>query len=177
VKLNIGGHYIQTSTKTLLRIRNTLFYAYFHGWYLKDICSDGSVFLDRDGEHFAHILHYLRNGVLLVAEQGASTSVSLLRALKREFGFYSIELEVSFEVAHVYMLGGAVGDTDRGNGEATCDLEQYVDGELRSMAPMRGKRSNSGTCVIDGELIVTGGFFDIEMKLPTTDVDKLSIHR
>jgi hypothetical protein len=25
--------------------------------------------LDRDGEHFAHILHYLRNGVLLVAER------------------------------------------------------------------------------------------------------------
>jgi hypothetical protein len=35
---------------------------------------------------------YMRDGVVLVAEPGARPSVSLLRALKREFGYYCIEL-------------------------------------------------------------------------------------
>jgi hypothetical protein len=34
----------------------------------------------------------MRDGVVSVAESGAFPSVSLLRALKREFGFYCIEL-------------------------------------------------------------------------------------
>jgi hypothetical protein len=48
--------------------------------------------VDRDGEHFGHVLEYMRDGVVTVAEPGAHPSVSLLRSLKREFGFYCIEL-------------------------------------------------------------------------------------
>jgi hypothetical protein len=59
---------------------------------VQDVCNDGSIFVDRDGEHFGHVLEHMRDGVVSVAEPGAHPSVPLLRALKREFGFYCIEL-------------------------------------------------------------------------------------
>jgi hypothetical protein len=37
------------------RIPQTFFDAYFSGLYAQDVFRDGSIFLDRDGEHFGHI--------------------------------------------------------------------------------------------------------------------------
>jgi hypothetical protein len=53
----------------------------------------------------------MRDGVVAVAEPGTCPSVSLLRALKREFGFYCIELVVEQAVEPeqpevVYVVGG-----------------------------------------------------------------------
>jgi hypothetical protein len=92
IELNIGGYRYQTSVQTLRRLPHTFFDAYFSGRYEQDVCADGSIFVDRDGEHFGHVLEYMRTGVVSVAEPGALPSVSLLRSLKREFGFYCIEL-------------------------------------------------------------------------------------
>jgi hypothetical protein len=94
VELNIGGYHFQTSVQTLRRVPHTFFDAYFSGRYAQDVCADGSIFVDRDGEHFGHVLEYMCDGILTVAEPGACPSVSLLRALKRDFGFYCIELVV-----------------------------------------------------------------------------------
>jgi hypothetical protein len=91
VELNIGGYQFQTS-ETLRRILHTFFDAYFSGRYAQDVCLDGSIFVDRDGEHFGHVLEYMRDGVVSVAEPTARRNLSLLRALKQEFGFYCIEL-------------------------------------------------------------------------------------
>jgi hypothetical protein len=44
---------------------------------------DGSIFVDRDGEHFGHVLEYMRDGILTMMEPGARPSLSLLRAVKR----------------------------------------------------------------------------------------------
>jgi hypothetical protein len=92
VELNIGGYRFETSVQTLRRVPHTFFDAYFSGRYAPDVCNDGSIFVDRDGEHFGHVLEYMRDGMVSVAEAGAGPSVSLLRLLKREFGFYCIEL-------------------------------------------------------------------------------------
>jgi hypothetical protein len=56
------------------------------------VCRDGSIFVDRDGAHYGHVLEYMRDGVVSMVEPGAQLSITLLRALKREFGFYCIEL-------------------------------------------------------------------------------------
>jgi hypothetical protein len=92
VVLNIGGYRFETSVQTLRRVPHTFFDAYFSGRYAQDVCNDGSIFVDRDGEHFGHVLEYMRDGMVSVAEADARPGISLLRALKREFGFYSIEL-------------------------------------------------------------------------------------
>jgi septum formation topological specificity factor MinE len=80
VELNIGGYCFETSVQTLRRVPHTFFDAYFSGRYAQDVCTDGSIFVDRDGEHFGHILEYMRDGFVSVAEADTYPSVSLLRA-------------------------------------------------------------------------------------------------
>jgi hypothetical protein len=75
------------------------------------VCLDGSIFVDRDGNHFGHVLEYMRDGVVSVAASGAQPSVSLLRALKRDFRYYCIELVAEELVEHkqvetAFVLGG-----------------------------------------------------------------------
>jgi hypothetical protein len=61
VELNIGGYRFQTSVPTLRRVPHTFFDAYFSGRYSQDVCKDGSIFVDRNGEHVGHILEYMRD--------------------------------------------------------------------------------------------------------------------
>jgi hypothetical protein len=78
--------------QTLRRVPHTFFDAYYSGRYAQEVCDDGSIFVDRNGEHFGHVLEYVRDGVVSVAEPGAQPSVELLHMLKSEFDFYSIDV-------------------------------------------------------------------------------------
>jgi hypothetical protein len=174
VELNIGGYCFQTSVQTLRRVPHTFFDAYFSGRYAQDVCNDGSIFVDRDGEHFGHVLEYMRDGHVSVAEPGALPSVSLLRALKREFGFYCIELygELAAEPNQpemVYVVGGYRA------GVRLSSMERYdaSSGQWSVAAAMRTGRDEFGTCVLSGEIYVTGGVTDGRYNLST--VEKYSI--
>jgi hypothetical protein len=163
VELNIGGYRFETSVQALRRIPHTFFDAYFSGRYEQDVCDDGSIFVDRDGEHFGHVLEYMRDGVVSVADPEARPSMSMLRALKREFGFYCIELVVEPEPEQTetaYVMGG---DGRRGNFPS---MERYEasSGQWSAAAAMSMGRSDFGCCVIEGELYVMGGQ-DNETKL------------
>jgi hypothetical protein len=159
VDLNIGGHQFQTSVQTLHRVPHTFFDAYFSGRYAQDVCDDGSIFVDRDGEHFGHVLQYMRDGVVSVAQPGACPSVSLLRALKREFGFYCIELvaeqvEEPEQSEVAYVMGG------QGTGSVILSsMERYdaTSGQWSAVAAMGTARVRFGYCVMAGEIYVTGG--------------------
>jgi hypothetical protein len=157
VELNIGGFRFETSVQTLRRIPHTFFDAYFSGRYAQDVCRDGSIFVDRDGEDFGHVLEYMRDGMVSVAEPGAHPSVPLLRALKREFGFYCIELVADppaeqLEIA--YVVGG-----DGDGGGVLSSMERYdtTSRQWSTVAPMSTARTNFGACVVAGELYVIGG--------------------
>jgi hypothetical protein len=180
VELNIGGYRFQTSVQTLRRIPHTFFDAYFSGRYAQDVCDDGSIFVDRDGEHFGHVLEYMRDGVVSVAEPGARPSVSLLRALKGEFGFYCIEVTVEQAVEQAaepaqpeiaYVMGGTEADG------VFSSMERYdgSSGQWIAAAAMGTARSHFGTCVMAGELYVTGGeapgdhLSSVEKFSPSTD--------
>jgi hypothetical protein len=155
VELNIGGYRFQTSVQTLCRVPHTFFDAYFSGRYAQDVCLDGSIFVDRDGEHFGHVLEYMRDGVVSVADVVARPSVSLLRALKREFGFYCIELSVEQDQPEfALVMGGLI--TGHVN---ISSMERYdvASGRWSAAAAMSIARFAFGACVIAGELYVTGG--------------------
>jgi hypothetical protein len=161
VELNIGGYHFQTSVQTLRRLPHTFFDAYFSGRYAQDVCNDGCIFVDRDGEHFGHILEFMRDGMVSVVEPGAFPSVSLLRALKREFGFYCIELHAEkpivldrpSEVA--FVMGGTGRD-----GESMSSIERYdpAPSEWSTASAMSTARQSFGACVVNGEMYVIGGF-------------------
>jgi hypothetical protein len=154
IELDIGGYRFETSVQTLRRIPHTFFDAYFSGRYAQDICNDESIFVDRDGEHFGHILEYMREGVVSVAEPGAHPSVSLLRTLQREFGFYCIELMVEKPVASEmsYAIGGSGNDNARS--VARYDASS---GLWTAVAAMNSTRQGFGACVVLGEIYVIGG--------------------
>jgi N-acetylneuraminic acid mutarotase len=174
VELNIGGYRFQTSVQTLRRVPHTFFDAYFSGRYSQDVCNDGSIFVDRDGEHFGHILEYMRDCVVSVAEPGARPSVSLLRALKREFGFYCIELcaeqAVRTEQPEVSFVMGGWDETLA----TLSSMERYdlSSGQWSVVAAMGRERSHFGTCVVAGELYAIGGS-DNELSL-LSSVEKYS---
>jgi hypothetical protein len=156
VELNIGGYHFETSVQALRRVPHTFFDAYFSGRFAQDVCNDGSIFVDRDGEHFGHVLEYMRDGVVSVADLGACPSVSLLRLLKREFGFYCIEL-VAEEPAEPAQPEAAFAMG--GYGPDSTSMERYdaASGQWSAVAAMGTGRRHFGACVVLGEIYVSGG--------------------
>jgi hypothetical protein len=101
----------------------------------------------------------MRDGVVSVAEPGAYPSVSFLRLLKREFGFYCIELCVERPVvlkrpSEVAFVMGGVGH----DAEVLLSMEGYdaSSGEWSTMAAMSTARQNFAACVADGEIYIIG---------------------
>lgn len=65
VILDIGGDKFTTSVETLTREKDTFFTALFsRQWELERDPKDESIFIDRDGKLFAHILGYLRTDTI-----------------------------------------------------------------------------------------------------------------
>jgi hypothetical protein len=154
VELNISGRRFETSVQTLRRVPHTFFDAYLSGRYAQDVCCDGSIFVDRDGEHFGYVLEYMRDGVVSVATQEASElDISLLRALKREFGFYCIELMAEPEEVAFVIGGHCTG------GKSIAELDRYDNaiGMWLRCAPMMTARSCFGLCDVGGMLYASGG--------------------
>jgi hypothetical protein len=176
IVLNVGGYRFETSVQTLRRVPHTFFDAYFSGRYAQDVCNDGSIFVDRDGEHFGHVLEYMRDGVVSLAEADACPSVSLLRVLKREFGFYCIELSTdepaALEPEMVFVLGGFDAFE---NALFSMDRYDVSSDQWSSVADMGTARYAFGACAVAGNVYVTGGLTQddlssVEMYSPLNDV-------
>ena len=148
MELDVGGVRYVTSAETLRRVPWTFFGAYFSGRHQLDRSEDGSIFIDRDGSLFGHVLEYLRDGVVSIAED---VDVGLLRRLKREFGFYSIEV---LSKGAAYVMGGWTGSD-----ELIPIVERYdaASDTWSVVAPMNFARSHFGACEISSEVYVTGG--------------------
>jgi hypothetical protein len=158
VELNVGGHHYQTSVQTLRHVPHTFFYTHFSGRYAQDVYLDGSIFVDRDGEHFAHVLEYMRDGVVSVAEAGARPSLSLLRALKREFGYCCIELVAEKPAAPVQLeTAYVIGRCEDNNALSSMERLEVVSGQWTAVAAKGTACSHFNSCVIAGEIYITGG--------------------
>jgi N-acetylneuraminic acid mutarotase len=141
---------------------------------VQDVCNDGRIFVDRDGEHFGHVFEYLRDGMVSVAEAGARPSVSLLRALEREFGFYCIELSAEEALAPAqpemaFVMGGL--NNNDGRGAALSSMERYdASSDQWSVATNMGTRRFSfGACAVLGEVYVSGGMDNNDNQLSSVE--------
>jgi hypothetical protein len=134
------------------------------------VCNDGSIFVDRDGEHFGHVLEYMRAGVVSVADPGARPSVSLLRALKREFGFYCIELCAgdSLEPEQPEMAC-VIGGCNNRVLLSSMERHDVSTGRWSAVVAMRTARCRFGACVVSGEVFVTGGKDDNDNYLSSVE--------
>ncbi|KAI8471531.1 MAG: hypothetical protein J3K34DRAFT_231311, partial [Monoraphidium minutum] len=60
VKLNVGGSRYTVGISTLTCAESSYFDILFSGRWSSQLTEEGEVFIDRDGEVFKHVLHYLR---------------------------------------------------------------------------------------------------------------------
>lgn len=65
VTLNVGGKLFTTRKCTLQSIENTFLYTLVSGRFKPPYDRNGNIFIDRDGQQFAHILNYLRDTTYL----------------------------------------------------------------------------------------------------------------
>jgi hypothetical protein len=94
--------------------------------------------------------------------------VSLLRALKREFCFYCIELcaeqpveqDRPSEVAFVMS-----GKRDSGGMLPTMERYDASSGAWNAMVPMSTARRSFGACVLGGDIYVMGGYDSNEIMV------------
>jgi hypothetical protein len=95
----------------------------------------------------------MRDGMLSVAEDGACPSLSLLRVLKREFGFYCIEMSTEVEAKKevVYLIGGTSDDVDR-----PLRMDLYgASGQWSTAAAIDVVEHSA--CSVSGNLFIIGG--------------------
>jgi hypothetical protein len=155
VVLNVGGHKFETSVQTLRRLPGTFFDAYFSGHDVMSTLADGSIFVDRDGEHFGHVLQCLRDGVLAAADQEPrELDVELLLWLQREFAFYYIEFDTEQQEGEVVLAVGGLDD----HYQQLASVERYdtIRGAWEEAAPVTTARAYFGLCELYGELYATG---------------------
>ena len=86
IKLQVGDHAFTTSRETLCMRKGSMLEAMFSGRHSIKPEEDGSIFIDRDGEHFKLILNYLRDGKL---PSGLSNDTR--EALAAEAEYYQLE--------------------------------------------------------------------------------------
>jgi N-acetylneuraminic acid mutarotase len=97
--------------------------------------------------------------------------VSLLRALKREFGFYCIELcAVQPEEREIAFI---IGGEQPGILLSSMERNDVSSGQWSTVAAVGTPRSNFGACVVAGDLYVTGGIDD-DFKV-TSSVERYSL--
>lgn len=163
VELNVGGTSFTTSVSTLRHKPGTMLDAMFSGRYPLVRGTDGRVFIDRDGSHFGHVLSYLRDGD--VGCEGLDDRV--LRALKREFGFYSVESVRQME--HGYVVGAV---ETAGNALLSSAVHRYdcASGGWSAVAPMRTPRAMFGICELGGLVYAAGGAAGVDRWLSSVEV-------
>lgn len=89
--------------------------AMLSGRYELETDKCGNVFIDRDGEMFAHVLTYIKVGSL-----PKTGNVFFLRQLRREFAYYAID--VTFTAKHLLVIGGVGRNIDPLKSAEMCDI-------------------------------------------------------
>lgn len=85
IELDVGGARFKTSMSTLTSVPDSMLGAMFSGRFELNRQADGSVFIDRDGRLFVHVLNWLRDRSL-----PAALSRDERAALRTEANFYHL---------------------------------------------------------------------------------------
>eukprot|EP01006_Ploeotia_vitrea_P022771 TRINITY_DN55192_c0_g1_i1.p2 TRINITY_DN55192_c0_g1~~TRINITY_DN55192_c0_g1_i1.p2 ORF type:complete len:147 (-),score=21.20 TRINITY_DN55192_c0_g1_i1:296-736(-) len=91
VSLNVGGTHFETTERTLLKEKETFFWAMLHSGEWKPDDKDDGYFIDRSPQLFSHILDYLRDTKVPDWEQ---LSPDAIKELQTEFDFYQVPFPV-----------------------------------------------------------------------------------
>ena len=84
ITLNVGGRKFTTTRHTLTKYKGSMLYAMVNGNFKEN--EDNEIFIDRDGELFAYILTYLRNGEFVMPKDPR-----LRYLIQKEIEYYAID--------------------------------------------------------------------------------------
>ncbi len=146
IHLDVGGVLYTTTVAALRSHPGSMLDVMVSDRFMLGTEEDGTIFLDRDGSLFGHVLAYLRDGVVAVRD------VSLLNRLKREFNFYCIDLEEAQTL--VLAVGGRSNDSASIQYDPSLShMENFnykQDSSWTTGAHMREQRQWFAICAIDG---------------------------
>mmetsp|Transcript_13285 Transcript_13285/g.17741 ORF Transcript_13285/g.17741 Transcript_13285/m.17741 type:complete len:331 (-) Transcript_13285:22-1014(-) len=94
IKLNVGGMRFDTSLTTLTSIPGSMLASMFSGRHGLPEMDDGSIFIDRDGTYFRHILNYLRDPFNF-SKVDLKDSQDDIRLLMKEMHYFNIPIPKS----------------------------------------------------------------------------------
>jgi len=126
VKLDVGGHVCTTSKGTLTAEPGSLLARMFDGTLPLETEEDGSVFIDRDGRHFHHVLNYLRDRAAFAPPLDANESSELLK----EAQFYQLQ-----------------GLCDALSGSASSGRRSSISEGVATSTPLRQSSINPGSAL------------------------------
>jgi len=86
IKINVGGTKFSTTQSSLIQYPSSMLAAMFSGRHNLVMDEEGSVFIDRDGSLFQHVLSFLRMG----EDWEPPLDETLIRGLQKEFAYYGL---------------------------------------------------------------------------------------
>eukprot|EP00483_Globobulimina_turgida_P008023 UN08039 len=92
--LNVGGIKYSISMDTLLSYSNSVLCKMFEGKFSIKPSKDGSYYIDRYGEHFKYILHYLQNKKLNLPQDNINYLIHHLLLDAKYYHLQSLELSL-----------------------------------------------------------------------------------
>jgi N-acetylneuraminic acid mutarotase len=163
--LNVGGYTFATSAATLRRIPDSFFTSLLSGRFAIDTLEDGALFIDRDGEHFKHILEYMRDDTLDIGAYLADLPTNVLQILKREFAFYCLDIRNPGPTqtrARLHVIGGL--DTYKRSRFPKIVSSVYLSEGIVSTerAYFKVPRERLAMSVLRGRMVFTGGAYEYE---------------
>ncbi|PFH36377.1 K+ channel tetramerization domain-containing protein [Besnoitia besnoiti] len=147
VVLNVGGRIHETTAETLLSIPESYFSGLLsEGWRAanKACGRDDTIFVDRNGDRFAYVLDFLRDGVLLCPRDKL-----LLQGLRLEAKFFALEPllsevdrlleQIELEQAARALRKMSVSERSCGGGQGSSAAEGSTSGFSRFSSPAKSR--------------------------------------
>jgi hypothetical protein len=175
LEINVGGRVFATRRSTLAAVRGSrlaeLFGEGSPAFATASRDHDGRVFLDRDGEHFGHVLDYLRRGGQLVGEFSRGTLAQLredaqyyrLPGLVGEVAAAERQMKQRKVYEYCHMMYGPLLAMEG----TPYDTDEKVASERRRRDDALSERTNEGWKVEKLSVDPLGVWLDLFLARPT----------
>eukprot|EP00123_Amoebidium_parasiticum_P010362 comp20058_c0_seq1/m.24651 comp20058_c0_seq1/g.24651 ORF comp20058_c0_seq1/g.24651 comp20058_c0_seq1/m.24651 type:complete len:532 (-) comp20058_c0_seq1:91-1686(-) len=156
IRLNVGGAKYETTRSTLCSVPNSMLCAMFSGRHRLFADQEGRIFLDRDPEAFAYVLHFLRTGKYpqcFEDEDGDNIDPEEKTRVETEFDYFCLPLPGGRQGSGNGGYWGTWGETDEIS-DTSCIERAYLPDS--KTLPLSGHTAPIWCVDSTDEYVVTG---------------------
>lgn len=140
VKLSVGGRRFETTRSTLTKDPDSMLAAMFSGRHELVVDGDGCVFIDQDGDVFAHVLSYLRSSSAY-EPPAAEEDYGRLRAAAEFYQLGELVQIMDGDMSRRRSLAVEMDEAAR-HADSAAKAEVFVRERLKTVVAERLKRTN-----------------------------------